>query len=79
MYQFSLKAYSGVFLKAMDKTPAIEDDDEENPKSSSKLLELRVQALTDEITFDTIQYTTRGPENHSFQLRKFVHIQEFKC
>ncbi|NXO76324.1 DYH9 protein, partial [Sitta europaea] len=48
MYQFSLKAFHGVFQKAMERAAPAES------------LPGRVQSLTDSITFSVFQYTARG-------------------
>ncbi|NWI20364.1 DYH9 protein, partial [Crypturellus soui] len=48
MYQFSLKAFSVVFRKAVERAPPDEN------------LEVRVLNLLDSITFSVFQYTTRG-------------------
>ncbi|NXT77896.1 DYH9 protein, partial [Zapornia atra] len=48
MYQFSLKAFSVVFQKAIERAPADES------------LAARVLNLIDSITFSVFQYTTRG-------------------
>ncbi|XP_075759566.1 dynein axonemal heavy chain 9 isoform X2 [Pelodiscus sinensis] len=48
MYQFSLKAFSVVFQKAVQRAP---------PEES---LKERIQNLIDSITFSVFQYTTRG-------------------
>uniref|UniRef100_A0A8D2N8R8 Dynein axonemal heavy chain 17 n=1 Tax=Zonotrichia albicollis TaxID=44394 RepID=A0A8D2N8R8_ZONAL len=48
MYQFSLKAFQGVFQKAMERAAPAES------------LAGRVLSLTDSITFSVFQYTARG-------------------
>ncbi|XP_006898632.1 PREDICTED: LOW QUALITY PROTEIN: dynein heavy chain 9, axonemal [Elephantulus edwardii] len=48
MYQFSLKAFSVVFQKAVERA------------ASSESLKERVTSLIDSITFSVCQYTTRG-------------------
>ncbi|XP_045149226.1 dynein axonemal heavy chain 9 [Echinops telfairi] len=48
MYQFSLKAFSIVFKKAVERAPPSEN------------LKARVTSLIDSITFSVCQYTTRG-------------------
>ncbi|XP_023599629.1 dynein heavy chain 9, axonemal-like [Myotis lucifugus] len=48
MYQFSLKAFSSVFQRAVEKAPPHES------------LPQRVASLMDSITFSVFQYTTRG-------------------
>ncbi|XP_010006532.1 PREDICTED: LOW QUALITY PROTEIN: dynein heavy chain 9, axonemal [Chaetura pelagica] len=48
MYQFSLKAFSMVFQKAIERAAPAES------------LAARVRSLTDTITFSVFQYTTRG-------------------
>ncbi|XP_032945882.1 dynein axonemal heavy chain 9 [Rhinolophus ferrumequinum] len=48
MYQFSLKAFSVIFQKAVEKAPPAES------------LKERVTHLTDSITLSVYQYTTRG-------------------
>ena len=48
MYQFSLKAFTVVFDKAIAKAAADEDVKE------------RVNNLTDSITYQVFKYTTRG-------------------
>lgn len=48
LYQFSLKAFSVVFKKAIVNTPDTED------------VSLRVTNLIDQITYSTFLYTSRG-------------------
>ncbi|XP_056673432.1 dynein axonemal heavy chain 9 isoform X2 [Monodelphis domestica] len=62
MYQFSLKAFSLVFQKAIQKTKA---DADEN-------LQQRVVSLIDNITFSVYQYTTRG----LFECDKLTYITQ---
>uniref|UniRef100_A0A4X2LFE0 Dynein axonemal heavy chain 17 n=1 Tax=Vombatus ursinus TaxID=29139 RepID=A0A4X2LFE0_VOMUR len=60
MYQFSLKAFSIVFQKAVQRT-----DPNEN-------LQRRVASLIDNITFSVYQYTTRG----LFECDKLTYITQ---
>ena len=48
MYQFSLKAFNVVFIKAIDASPSSDD------------VSARVVSLIDTITFSVFQYTSRG-------------------
>ncbi|KAM9002992.1 dynein axonemal heavy chain 9 [Sarcophilus harrisii] len=60
MYQFSLKAFSTVFQKAVQKT------------DPNKNLQQRITSLIDNITFSVYQYTTRG----LFECDKLTYITQ---
>ena len=79
MYQFSLKAFSIVFLRAIEKTPVKTfDDEEEERPSPAELLKERVADLTEAITYQTMVYTTRGTSKKLSTERKIVkRIRQF--